>query len=158
MAQSQFLRSVQDQIRRPSIDSPRDWLESSSGKSPAPPRPMARDHRKLETFNLADQLALAVYRITGGFPASERYGLQSQIRRAAVSTPTNIVEGCARESEADYLRFLDIALGSCRELLYLLNLASRLSYLEASEVREVSELGDRVAGSLANLRKAYGRR
>jgi four helix bundle protein len=119
---------------------------------------MARDHRKLDAFKLADQLALAVYRITGEFPASERYGLQSQIRRAALSTPTNIVEGCARESEGDYLRFLDIAFGSSRELLYLLSLATRLSYLDQSEASEASELGERVAGSLANLRKAYGRR
>jgi four helix bundle protein len=116
---------------------------------------MSRDHRKLDAFKLADQLALAIYRITVAFPPSEKYGLQSQIRRAAVSTPTNIVEGCARESLGDYLRFLDIAFGSSRELLYLLNLAMRLSYLDEHEARDAIALGDRVAGALANLRKSY---
>lgn len=119
---------------------------------------MPRDHRKLDAFKLADQLALAVYRLTSEFPASERYGLQSQMRRAAISTPTNIVEGSAREGEADYLRFLDIAFGSSRELVYLTSLASRLSFLKESEGKELTELGERVAGALANLRRSYGGR
>jgi four helix bundle protein len=112
---------------------------------------------KARRVQLADKLALAVYLVTSDFPAAERYGLQSQIRRAAVSTPTNIVEGCARESEGDYLRFLDIAFGSCRELLYLLDLSIRLSFLVEGETRPVLALGERVAGALRNLRKSYGR-
>ena len=118
---------------------------------------MPRDHRKLDAFKLADQLALAVYRITSEFPPSERYGLQSQMRRASVSTPTNIVEGCAREGEGDYLRFLDIAFASSRELVYLTSLATRLSYLAEREAKELHELGERVAGALASLRRSYGR-
>ena len=88
---------------------------------------MSRNHEKLQTFHLADELAIRVYRETINFPASERHGLQSQIRRAAVSVPTNIVEGCARRSENDYLRFLDIALSSANETDYLLDLCFRLS-------------------------------
>jgi four helix bundle protein len=117
---------------------------------------MARDHRKLDAFQLADELALAVYRTTANFPASERYGLQSQLRRAAVSAPTNIVEGCARDGQGDYLRFLDIAFGSTRELLYLLNLSVRLSYLDEKEIQPVVSLGDRAAGALLNLRRSLG--
>ena len=118
---------------------------------------MPRDHRKLDAFNLADQLVVAIYIATADFPASERYGLRSQLRRAAVSIPTNIVEGCARESEGDYLRFLDIALGSAREALYLMTLAGRLALMEASEAQRIEQLGDRVAGALVNLRRSFGR-
>ena len=88
-----------------------------------------RDHTKLRAFELADELAMLVYQITAEFPKEELFGLTSQIRRAAVSVASNIVEGCARDSEADYLRFLNIAFGSLRELHYQLNLSKRLGFL-----------------------------
>jgi four helix bundle protein len=88
-----------------------------------------RDHTKLRAFELADEVAMLVYRITAGFPKEELFGLTSQIRRAAVSVPSKIVEGCARDSEADYLRFLNIAFGSLRELHYQLTLSQRLGFL-----------------------------
>ncbi len=88
-----------------------------------------RDHTQLKVFKLADGLALKIYRVSNLFPASEVYGLQSQVRRAAVSIAANIVEGCARHTEAEYLRFLDIAYGSARELQYEIGLAIRLGFL-----------------------------
>ena len=90
-----------------------------------------RDHTKLTAFEKADDLAVATFLATRNFPKQERYGLVAQMRRAAVSTASNIVEGCAQPSQADYLRFLDVAYGSARELQYQVSLASRLGYLEA---------------------------
>jgi four helix bundle protein len=93
-----------------------------------------RDHTKLKAFEMADEVALLVYRITAGFPKEELYGLTSQIRRAAVSVPSNIVEGCARDSQADYSRFLSIAFGSLRELHYQLCLSNRLEFLSCQDL------------------------
>jgi four helix bundle protein len=116
---------------------------------------MARDHRKLDAFKLADELVLEIYRATREFPAAERYGLQAQLRRAAVSTPTNIVEGCARDTQGDYVRFLDIAFGSIREVLYLISVANRLQFITDGDSKELTRHGDRVAGALLNLRRAF---
>jgi four helix bundle protein len=95
-----------------------------------------RDHTKLRAFELADEVAVLIYRATSGFPKEEIYGLTSQMRRAAVSVPSNIVEGCARESQVEYLRFLEIAFGSLRELHYQFGLAMRLGYMDEHSVAE----------------------
>ncbi len=88
-----------------------------------------RDHTKLKAFELADGLAVATYRVTATFPKEELFGMVSQMRRAAVSIPSNIVEGCARRTEGEFLRFLDMAYGSARELEYQASLAFRLAYI-----------------------------
>jgi len=97
-----------------------------------------RDHTKLKAFQLADSLTLTVYKISAQLPNEERFGLAAQMRRAAVSIACNIVEGCARHTEADFLRFLDIAYGSARELEYQPSLAFRLGYID---VKSNEELG-----------------
>lgn len=91
-----------------------------------------RDHSKLKAFELADEIAVQIYQVTRKFPKEEIYGLTSQMRRTAVSVPSNIVEGCARESQAEYLRFLEIAFGSLKELDYQYGLAKRLGYTKQS--------------------------
>ena len=116
-----------------------------------------RDHTKLKAFELADRLAVDIYRATATFPREERYGLGAQIRKAAVSTPSNIVEGCARHSEADYLRFLDIAYGSARELEYQLSLAVRLNYLTEDAYALLAAKAVEVAKVLNGLIRALRR-
>jgi four helix bundle protein len=91
-----------------------------------------RDHTKLKAFELADEITILTYRETRKFPKDEIYGLTSQMRRSAVSVPSNIVEGCARESQTEFLRFLDIAFASLRELRYQFGLSKRLGYLNES--------------------------
>ena len=93
-----------------------------------------RDHTELRAFELADEVVLLIYRATRGFPKEEMYGLTSQMRRAAVSVPSNIVEGCTRESQAEYLRFLEIAFGSLRELHYQLGLSKCLGYSDEHDI------------------------
>jgi four helix bundle protein len=90
---------------------------------------VSRDHRKLRVFALADELVVQMYHATNEFPVTERVGLQLQLRRAAVSVVTNIVEGSARRSKGEYLSFLNIAAGSAAEAQYLTGLATRLGVL-----------------------------
>jgi four helix bundle protein len=90
-----------------------------------------KDFRNLEVWKLAHGLALDVYRESAEFPREEQYGLTSQIRRAALSIPTNIAEGCGKDSNADFGRYLTIAMGSASELEYLVMFSSDAGYLQA---------------------------
>ena len=90
---------------------------------------MSRDPRKLRVFVCPDELIVPVYQVTSTFPIEERYGLQSQIRRSAVSAASNIVEGCARRKTKEYVNFLSIALGSAAETEYLIEVAHRLEMI-----------------------------
>ena len=92
-----------------------------------------KDFRKLRVWEKAHKLTLDIYGVTSQFPTEERYGLTSQIRRASVSIPANIAEGCGRDSEGELLRFVRIAMGSSSELEYELILAHELGYLSDKE-------------------------
>jgi four helix bundle protein len=91
----------------------------------------------LKVWERAHQLTLSVYKITQGFPKDEQYGLISQMRRSAFSIPTNIAEGCGRGSQADFLRYLHIAMGSSSELEYQLILSHDLQYLADNVFQEL---------------------
>jgi four helix bundle protein len=104
------------------------------------------NYKKLIVFQKADELAFQIYRITEGFPKSEMFGIRSQIRRAALSVPTNIVEGYTRNSSKELGHFLDIARGSLAETSYLYEFSKRLEYHKQSNpqiedlLEEVSKL------------------
>jgi len=108
---------------------------------------MSRDHRKLRVFHQADALVIEVYRATTNFPLEERYVLQAQTRRAAISAAANIVEGCARRTTREYLHGLNIANGSTVEACYLISLAHRLGFLAAkSEIDPVARYTELTKG------------
>lgn len=88
------------------------------------------DHTKLEAWKEAVELSVNVYGLTKGFPKEELYALTSQLRRAAVSIPSNIAEGCARNTGAETIHFLYIALGSLAELETQLIISMKLGYIE----------------------------
>lgn len=89
-----------------------------------------RDFRKYAVWEQSHRLVLQLYKLTTVFPREEKFGLTSQIRRAVVSIPTNISEGCGKVSEKDFARFLEISFGSCQEIEYLILLSKDLDYLD----------------------------
>jgi len=97
-----------------------------------------RDFRELQVWEKSHQLALAVYKLTVTFPKDELYGLTSQIRRACVSIAANIAEGCGRSGDAEFARFLQIAMGSASELEYHLLLARDLKFIGHPEYQKIS--------------------
>jgi four helix bundle protein len=106
----------------------------------------------LQVWQRAHALVLAIYRATAGFPPEERYGLTSQLRRAAVSVPSNIAEGSKRSSRPDYARLLNIAEGSLAETEYLLILSRDLEYLAAESAATLLSETDEIARMLSSLR------
>jgi len=96
------------------------------------------EYRQLRVWRQAHNVALATYRATAGFPASELYGLTSQMRRAAVSIPANIAEGTGRNTQKELARFCRIALGSATELDYHVLLACELGLLVPRDHEELS--------------------
>lgn len=116
-----------------------------------------KDYRALQVWQRSHQLTLAVYAVTKRFPKEELFGLTSQVRRASSSIPSNIAEGCGRDSDAELKRFLGIAHGSASELEYFLLLASELGYLTGAEhtplACEVAEL-KKMLGAFARKLKA----
>lgn len=89
---------------------------------------MPRKHQQLDTWKEAIALVESIYRLTAVFPSDERFGLSSQMRRAAVAIPSNIAEGAARGSTREYVRFLDIARSSLVEIETQLVIARRLAF------------------------------
>ena len=111
-------------------------------------------YKKLIVWQKAMELVRSVYRLSKGFPTDERYALTDQLRRAAISIPSNIAEGCGRTSRKDYAHFLSIARGSLYETMTQLQIAQDLGYIEISE--DLKVLSDDVGKILTTLMKKYG--
>ncbi|MDX1993934.1 MAG: four helix bundle protein [bacterium] len=110
-----------------------------------------KDFRNLTVWEKSHQLTLDVYQRTRDFPKEELYGLTSQIRRAASSVPANIAEGCGRDSDNDFRRFLQIAMGSASELQYHLILARDLRFIETADYMLLDQQVVEVKRMLASL-------
>jgi four helix bundle protein len=96
-------------------------------------------HKDLKVWQLSIDLVEKVYKITNCFPKEEMYGLTSQMRRCAVSVPSNIAEGAARKTKNEYLQFLYISLGSLSELETQIEISKRLKFFNDSQVEELVE-------------------
>ena len=116
-----------------------------------------QDFRNLLVWQKSHELALEIYRLSRDFPREELYGLASQMRRAAVSIPSNIAEGCGRGSDPDFGRFLVIAMGSSSELEYQLLLAKDLGYVDTtmheSPERKIMEIKKMLGSLIQRVKK-----
>ncbi|WP_420457186.1 four helix bundle protein [Rubrivirga sp.] len=112
-----------------------------------------RDFRTLQVWQKAHACTLAVYDATRDFPSSERFNLTDQLRRSAVSVPSNIAEGCGRHSDADQARFVQIAVGSATEMDYQLLLARDLGYLSPERYQALSSQAEEVRRMLIGFLK-----
>jgi len=114
-----------------------------------------QDFRKLEVWRRSHRMTIRAYKLTRELPPDERFGLCSQIRRAASSIPANIAEGCGRRSRAELRQFLYVSMGSASELEYFLLLARDLRLLEISRHQELEgellEIKKMLAGLLQRL-------
>ena len=117
-----------------------------------------RRYRKLKVWDKAAALALRVYDCTTSFPKTEIYGLSAQLRRAAISVPSNIAEGSERRSDKDFIRFLRLSAGSLAELETQLYLALKLGYIDESHYSHLTdecyEVGKMINGLCAGLSSA----
>ena len=116
-----------------------------------------RPHEKLEAWSLAIDFVIQIYRATDAFPKEEKFGLTSQLRRAAVSVPANIAEGAARNSEKEFIHFLSNAQGSASELDTELIIANRLGYVDDEKIAELQvkleKIGRLITGLSQHLKR-----
>jgi four helix bundle protein len=111
------------------------------------------DYRKLKAWKKAHELVILVYRATECFPSTERYGLVSQMRRAAISAASNIEEGVGRNRRAETAHFVRIALGSCSELEYHVLLSKDLKFLEKDLALKLTVRTRELRAMLASLHR-----
>lgn len=112
-----------------------------------------QDFKDLIVWKKAHENALAIYNLTKSFPKEEQYGITSQLRRASVSVPTNIAEGCGKFTQKDFAHFLQIALGFCHETEYLTLLAFDLNFIQKEDYNSLNQSINEVKAMLISLIK-----
>ena len=112
---------------------------------------MDKPHKKLDAWKVAIELVTEIYRGTESFPAREIYSLSSQIRRAAVSVPSNIAEGAARHTKKEFVNYLHIAQGSLSELDTQIEIAKRLGYISETAWAKLDAQMERIDKMLSGL-------
>ena len=112
-----------------------------------------RPHENLDVWQKAIDFVVNMYKATEKFPKDERFGLTSQVRRAAVSIPANIAEGAARRSDKEFLNFLSIAQASCSEVETELLIAKRLDYLSVEVYDQLKTTSDSIGRMIIGLSK-----
>jgi len=112
---------------------------------------MEKPHKKLDVWKLAMDLVIKLYKVTANFPKEERFSLTDQIRRSAVSIPSNIAEGAARNTKREFVNFLHMAQGSLSELDTQIELAGRLGYLSEADYQKLELLMERINRMLTGL-------
>jgi four helix bundle protein len=118
-----------------------------------------KDYKELKVWQKGIEIVDKIYGITDGFPKSEQYGLSTQMRKAAVSIPSNIAEGFVRHHTKEYIQFLYVSLGSCAELDTQLIICHRRSFVTQAELEQLSEDINHENRMLVNLIEAlYGAR
>ena len=110
-------------------------------------------YKNLKVWQKADELAIETYKITKNFPKDELYGITSQLRRASLSVPTNIVEGYARKGDKELARYINISIGSLAEVEYLLDFSWRLGFMKEEDFQKISSLREFVGKLLWNFYK-----
>ena len=116
----------------------------------------SKPHKKLDLWAKAIEFVVLIYRITGGFPREEVFGLKAQLRRAAVSVPSNISEGLTRRTRKEKLHFLSIAQGSLSEIDAQFEISEKLDYLSSQQVLEIGNLQTDVERLLSGLIRSFG--
>jgi len=112
---------------------------------------MEKPHKKLDVWKLAMDLVIELYKVTANFPKEERFSLTDQIRRSAVSIPSNIGEGAARNTRKEFISFLHIAQGSLSGLDTQMELAKRLGYIDGGCWEDIDALMERIDRMLTGL-------
>jgi len=110
-----------------------------------------RDYKKYNVWKLGHEITLEIYKLSQSLPKEEKFAISDQIRRVSYSIPSNIVEGCGRESDKEFIRFLIIARGSANELEYFLLLMKDLNYIDIESFKNLTNKVNKIGRSLTSL-------